>query len=365
MPDVTTTSALVQPGANLVAVVTETRGSATRTARRPFTVPGSVTVGAPPTSTARFTPSATTRPTRANTGVYDPAGGTWTPAQTLTGDRTLTTDGEVFTDVRFDGVVKVKARNVVFRRCLFTGGSAVVTNNYSGLLCLYDAAQSGALVEDCTISPTNPVQQCRNGITGHDFTARRLRIENVIDCFEVFYNADPGRSDPCGVLIEGCWGGDFTFISSNTQPVALQGWPADKQTHNDWCQWQGGSGLILRYNAMESLAGTYVDDQLGVLPAGRQVLSNMVIKGDVGQIADGDIHDNWCTGGNFAFNIAQNPTYPITSPGSVSNNHFLGGDTAHGRYLVRAISMPASVTSSTTTGNDDGAGNPITVYHNG
>jgi len=331
--------------------------------------PGTPTKPAEPAPALnRPTPSWRIKPTRDNTGV--PAG--WQPASTVTGTNgrlTLRTDNAVYEDVRFACAVDVQARNVTFRRCAFVGGNPI--GAYVGLLRFTDARTSNALVEDCTVRPDTPSVQW-NGITGHDFTARRVQLRDVVDCFEVFNTADPDAAT--NVLIEGCWGGDFHFLSSAAAPAGLSGWPSDRKTHNDWCQIEGGSGTHLHYNTMASFAGPTSDDQLGVLPPGRQTLSNLMIKGDVGSISDLNIHDNWCSGGNFAFNLADRtnaPARPLSpsgrSLGSIKKNKFATGPQS---FLNRGISMPP--TANVDTGSKrsefnvyDGVWTAIPVYHNG
>ena len=321
-----------------------------------------------PSWRTRPAPSWRTRPTRSNTGVPDG----WTPSRTIDGTNgklTLTTDGATYTDVLFRCAVDVRAADVTFRRCRFAGGAP--TGSYIGLLRFTDARSKRALVEDCTVEPAQPSPQW-NGITGHDFTARRVQLRSVVDCFEVFNTADP--DGPATVLIEGCWGGDFHFVSAASRPTGLPGWPSDRRTHNDWCQIQGGSNIHLHYNSMESFAGPTSDDALHVLPAGRQVLSNLMIKPDVGSIAGLNIHDNWCSGGDFAFNLADRTSSPVRplsprgrSLGRIQHNQFASGSQA---YLHRGISMPPD--ASVDTGESAAVPNvwmgtrkAIRIYHNG
>lgn len=344
-------------------------GMATAAAAGNPAKPGTPTKPAKPAPALnRPKPSWRIKPTWDNTGV--PAG--WQPASTVTGTNgrlTLTTDNAVYEDVRFACAVDVQARNVTFRRCAFVGGDPI--GAYVGLLRFTDTRTSNALVEDCTVRPDTPSVQW-NGITGHDFAARRVQLRDVVDCFEVFNTANPDGAT--NVLIEGCWGGDFHFLSSATAPVGLSGWPSDRKTHNDWCQIEGGSGTHLHYNTVASFAGPTSDDQLGVLPPGRQMLSNLMIKGDVGFISDLNIHDNWCSGGNFAFNLADRtnaPARPLSpdgrSLGRIQKNKFATGAQS---FMNRGISMPP--TAHVDTGSKasefnvwDGVWTAIRVYHNG
>ena len=332
-----------------IAVGTQTAAAAT-------TIPGKRSLRR--AGLSRPAPSASVKPTRYNTGV--PQG--WTPTRTISKANSyyeVTQAGAVFEDVLFECCVRVSAANVTFRRCRFVGNG--LPNAYIALLSFNPAGVRNALVEDCTIAPTRPDPQW-NGITGHDFTARRVKIRNVVDVFEIYNTSNV--SGPVNVLIEGCFGADFMYVSSATKPAGLSGW--DGYTHNDWCQVQGGSDITLRYNVMDSRAGNYARDELHLLGADRQVLSNMMILPNLGLISGVAIHDNWCYGGKFAFNLNNKPNNQLSpggrSVGHITNNKFgRGVDGAQ----TRVISMPydAVVTTDGNVYEDDGS--PVRVYHNG
>ncbi len=314
--------------------------------------------GARSPATTRPAPSASIKPTRDNTGV--PLG--WTPKRTISKANSyydITQAGAVFEDVLFTCCVRVFAADVTFRRCSFVGNG--VLNAYVALLSFNPEGVRNALVEDCTIAPAQPDPQW-NGITGHDFTARRLNIRNVVDVFEIYNTANV--SGEMNVLIEGCYGADFMYVSASKKPAGLSGW--DGYTHNDWCQIQGGSNITLRYNVMDSRAGSYSRDDLRLLPPGRQVLSNVMILPNLGLISAVAIHDNWCYGGKFAFNLNNKPNNQLSpggrSIGYISYNRFgrgLDGPT------TRTISMPGDVVATTEGNVYDQDGTPVRVYHNG
>lgn len=353
------TPVLVQglPGGSYSGTVTSVSPDGRRSAGTsfgPVTVPG------------RAAPSAAVMPTRNGSGPGAtglPVG--WSPRTTVNGDTTVRTAGALYEDVRFNGWVDVQAAGVTFRRCEINGGPDG-PSAYIGLLRVNNPANNGTLIEDCLIRPTVK-SPAWNGIVGHRFVARRVLVLDVVDVFEV-YGPSTDRASDIKVLVEGCFGGDFLYCSQRETPAGLGGW--DGYTHNDWCQIQSGRNIELRYNVMSSLVGPssqVSSDAPFPKSPGDPVLSNMVIKPNLGQIADIRIHHNWCYGGDFAFNLSNDSASGrVLSPriGYIDDNRFQRMGT-RGGYLRRAISMPSNAVCDTECNINSDDGSPVTVYRNG
>ncbi len=356
MPDVTATSPLVVPGASLVAVVTETRGSATRTARYPFTVPSSSTPALPP-----FPPSQAGGATQANAGTAAISG--WVASRTETTSQTL--PAGTYTNVIFDCAIQLAGTGQYrFVGCRFTGGPTPGTGAYIGLVRasqLQDPGHADFLF--CDFAPRSPSGQW-NGLTGSRFTVDACYFSAVVDHMEV-YNLVSGQADaPSGVLIQRCYA-DRPFYQSAAPDGSGLGpgglsWPSSHDTHNDTLvQWEGGTGGLIRWNTVVAYEASSSIDGLGYPhsdgstatrgPAG-EVQDCLLVKPDVGAIDGLVIEENLFLGGNVGLNFADRTTSPARAITNVTvrNNRFGKGT---GRQYAQAGIARNLALGVTSTGN--------------
>lgn len=150
-------------------------------------------------------------PTRASTGV--PAG--WSPKQVVSGDYTITQDGQVVEDLRVTGgTLSIRAQNVTLRRVEVVSGQ--ISNVYSG------RCYNGLKIEDSTIlRGSEDIGQPAIQFGG--YTATRVKIDGPSEGFRVggsdygcgpvtiqesFVNVEPYAECASGSLPDNTWHGD-------------------------------------------------------------------------------------------------------------------------------------------------------------
>jgi len=230
-------------------------------------------------------------PDDARTGV--PSGTTLTP---VSGNQIVTTPGTVLQDLDITGYVDVRTSNVTIRRCRIRGD--VTASSHYGLVHCPSGNVTNLLIEDCTLAgEASTVGFWINGVHGHDYTARRNRIYNVIDGLGVFNTVTPGA--PSNVVAEGNYVGPLLYWLN--QPDHTDG------SHNDGIQIHGGVGTIVRYNKFWAFNATDLADGAGGGPNGptqTQSLSCVMLNSNTGDPYDVEIYENWCYGGSVGFNFS-------------------------------------------------------------
>lgn len=270
--------------------------------------PAPSTTGTPTPTTATPTPTPTPPaggfPTRTSVGV--PAG--WTPAQTVSGNLTAATAGQVIQDVRVVGSIIVKAPNVTVRRVEVVGGGV----NTSG-------CPNGLVIEDTSFTgtPTNIEPAVQFG----GYTARRVLIDGHHEGFRV-----SSMESGCGpVLIED----SYARIVS---PPDCSAW------HGDGLQGYHGNDLTIRNTVL-------------IMPSGQ------ACSGTAPFFFPNDNYDSTATveglvvsGSGFSFRL--------NTPGTVRDMHVIEGGYHYG---------PTSVTCSLVTSwqasvsRFDSNGQPVVV----
>lgn len=200
---------------------------------------------------------------------------------TLSGTQYMDTPDTLVENKTINGSVVVRADNVGFRNCVFTGGSS------SNLL---EFRNPGGFVEDSTFLPTDPTADVYNAIRGHHFEARRNDISKVCDAFSLH---NPDTSGSLAALVEQNWVHELYY-----GPDPGQG---DGISHNDGVQVHGPGGCTIRYNYFEMTACTS--------PASThaQGTSGFIITDGIDNSPqpDIDIYGNWFAGSVGAWiNIA-------------------------------------------------------------
>lgn len=269
----------------------------------------------------------TYKPTEATTGV--PAGKVLQPYNTSGADLVITTDGTVLDGLDIYGDIKVRAKNVVIRNSRLHGGKHIPGSN-TGIIDANSANVSNLLVEDNTIIPDRP-SYYRDGIVGHDYTAKRNHIANSNDGLGIFNR--PGGPVQANVTAEGNYIHSLTYWSND--PAHSDG------THNDGIQVQGGENIRIAGNNVVANAVTGAGSAPN--PRGTHAGIGIMLQQNVAKLANVVVEGNWVDDGQTSINIANGKYSNITV--TVRNNNlgrnqfdFGGGS----KYPIRIISRSAS-----------------------
>jgi hypothetical protein len=250
------------------------------------------------------------RPGPDNTGVEDE------DALTVVYDHQPQTGGRYFDlDVRNVPQGKNGVTDVEYTNCIFRG-----TDTRPGGACgLYslirDTTAAGFTFRRCTFRPQLPDYRWV-GMHGFGFHLFECDISGVADPVEVF-RTDGQPDGPCEVIIDGCWFHDQAYFA----PGEGGGETSKDGSHSDDVQWQGGTGLIIRWSYFTGMLGPeYQPGYAGQQQANAAIMA----KPDAGIIGGGEITDNWFGGGAVTINIADAPTKNrlISDLGKIVRNHF-------------------------------------------
>jgi Domain of unknown function (DUF4082) len=247
-------------------------------------VASATTTTAPPATT---TPPTTTAPAPAaawpgpsNTGV--PAG---TSLRAVSGDVTLTTDGQVLDAADVSGKVYVQANNVTIKRSRIQQGIQI--RDWDGY--------RGLVVSDTELGPQTG-SGGDDGIAFSSYTCQRCNIHNFSD----------GGKVNGSVVIQDSWIHDL--------------WQ-DPGDHNDGLQNYAGSGdVTLRHNTIDGHPGNVSDY------GNAAVFSADFPSGTV------TIDGNLLSGGQFTLQVLDNATYVVTG------NHFVRGSYVYGTHRYTCAS---------------------------
>lgn len=258
-----------------------------------------------------FFPDATT------TGIYDEKILEIVPASQV-----FDTPNQVIENKHFKGRVSVRAANVHFRNCLFTGPDSKPLEG--GLIIATHPLQKGLVLEDCTIAPTVP-SHTTNCIEGYQMTLLRVNSYHGVDLCSVIAPADGTRAD---VTIEGSWLHDPAMFNTTTQK--------DNLTHNDVIQWHGMKGLTVKGCRLEG----YCAEGIGVVADppkrtwngeliqgnpyyperwGTSVLMASPLRATFGDFV---FTDNWLDGAAVGLNLTRDPIEGFPDCGVITGNRF-------------------------------------------
>ncbi len=210
----------------------------------------------------------TTKPSAENTGL-NVLGIAPASLTVVSGGRTHTTNDTVYEDMRFTGVVDIRAKRVTYRNCWFNGpgtaGTALVMciNSVCEEIvfenCLFKASSIGDTVEG---TPDN----C---LFGHDFTLYRCDLSNSIDLLGLYSGVSlsvPARN----VSILGSYLHDMTYYSPDPDH-------SNNQTHNDGIQVHGGAhNFLMRGTRVEA----YYDPLVGDASEPPVIVNDQLISGN-------------------------------------------------------------------------------------
>lgn len=271
------------------------------------------------------------------------------------GDITVSVAGTVIDGQRIVGRVKVQAANVTIQNC------EIVGNGYSGgNTALIDCNNSAAV--NCTITNNLLHQDVSTGnlwtdaVIGHDYTATRNHIYNVVDGFGAYNSGNPGAA--ANVNIFGNYVHDLCFFSPDSNH-------SDNHTHNDGVQIQGNTGIVIRGNALFINASTTLGNpsQSGTgysadtyLPA----VTGQCVTGspNVSQISAVTIDQNWMDYGSRGIVFIKG-SFAAGALGSCTGNRF--GSHLHSSTTAVQIDVNAGQTFDTFSGNTWLAGGTVTL----
>lgn len=177
--------------------------------------------------------------------------------------RNITTDDLVLEGYLFQGIVRVKAKNVTFRNCLFENyGTYGIDTEQEG--------QENTVVEYCDFRKVSSA-----AIYGSGFTAYKNRVYDVGgDAFKCISN----------VLVEGNY-------------LNRLGYDAD--AHADGVQMVTGSNVIIRGNFFDMIANDYIAETETTYKNTQCI----IISTNTGSISDIQIYENFFRGAVVALNI--------------------------------------------------------------
>jgi hypothetical protein len=234
------------------------------------------------------------------------------------------------------GDIKIRAKNVTIRNSKLHGGKTIPGAN-TGIIDANNANVSNLIVEDSTIVPDRP-SYYRDGIVGHDYTARRNHIYHTNDGLGIFNR--PGGPATANVVAEANYIHDLTYWSND--PAHSDG------THNDGIQVQGGQNIRLTGN---NVVGTIVTGAGSApSPRGTHGGTAIMLQQNVAKLANVVVNKNWVDNAQTSINIDNGKYSNITV--TVSNNKLGRNQFDYGsgsKYPVRIISRAASTVTGLST----------------
>lgn len=227
---------------------------------------------------------------------------------TYSGPSTITANNTTIQNQIINVVLSIRASNVTIRNCYIIGPATTPTSGRALIDC-DNVACVNALIIDCELVP-QVVNNYVDAIRGHDYTAKRNKVHDVVDAFRVRWPSAQGApSSNVDVVIEQNLVYDHVWW-----PDAGQ---SDGQTHNDGVQIEGGDGTGSRIRGNSFNGRTYSarshasgppDRGTGTVDNGRfaqgalcgvQYTNNGSVGSPSGYTAyctDLDVADNWIRG---------------------------------------------------------------------
>ncbi|MCB5273759.1 hypothetical protein BJG92_01283 [Arthrobacter sp. SO5] len=280
------------------------------------------------------TPSGTGIPPEATIGVQPDA--VLTPYNTAGADLIITKDGTLLEGLDIWGDIKIRAAQVTIRNCRLRGGLQIPANN-TGIVDATDAGVVGLLVEDSTIAPERP-SYFRDGIVGHDYTARRNNIYGSNDGLGIF--SRPGGTPAANVVAEGNYIHDLSYFSND--PAHADG------THNDGIQVQGGENIRITGNHV--IASTVRGPGSKASAHGKHASAAILLQQNVARLSGVVVDNNWLDGGQSSI-VIDNADYPAIAvtvrANKLGRNQFDFGNNS--KYPVRIIDCRASTVTGLAT----------------
>lgn len=276
----------------------------------------------------------TYQPSAATSGVA--AGTALKPHNTSGADLVISQDGTVLDGLEIYGDIKVRAKNVTIKNSKLHGGKGIPGSN-TGVVDANSAAVANLVIQDNTIIPDSP-SYYRDGIVGHDYTAKRNHIQGTNDGLGIFNR--PGGPATANVTAEGNYIHSLTYWSND--PAHSNG------THNDGIQVQGGENIRIAGNTV--VANSNPGPGSGPNPRGNHAGIGIMLQQNVAKLANVVVEKNWVDDGQTSINIDNGKYANITvtvAGNNLGRNQFDFGSGS--KYPVRIISRAASTTPGLET----------------
>jgi hypothetical protein len=217
---------------------------------------------------------------------------------------TITTDDTLIENKIIYGDIKIQASNVVIRNCQLVGGNNVPTGAGAIVNCLSSSAYN-ALIENCDIFP-RLVARNRDGIVGHEYTARRNHVKNTIDGFGIFPSQPSGTV--ANVSLEGNYVHDLAYFYPDWKNGTSGATYHSDGTHNDGCQVQGGANIHVIGNNLTatSIAGPGTGtnpDKSWLIGTGNANGSALIIQNNVATLTNVVAEQNYLSHGLAEANL--------------------------------------------------------------
>jgi len=266
--------------------------------------------------------AAVAKPSATNTGV--PAGTTLTK---YTGPLTITVDGTVIDRKAVYGDLKIRAKNVIIRNSYLHCGTQTLSSS-TACVDAYSGNVFNLQITHNTIRPDKP-SPYRDGIVGHEFTARYNHISRSNDGIGIFNL--PGGSGYANVTAEYNYIHDLTHW--NNDPLHSDG------THNDGIQVQGGKNIGIRYN---TVVGSVVTAD-GAFKYGTHGNAALMVTPNVSPVGNMVVDGNWFDNGQTSVGITNSKFSTVTF--TLQNNKFGRNQYDYGsgsKYTIRIYNKAAS-----------------------
>jgi hypothetical protein len=273
--------------------------------------------------------AAVVKPSAGNTGV--PVG---TALRPHNGDIVVTRPGTVLDSLDIRGFVKIRAANVVVRRCRVRGSGPGTTN--TGLIDCNHTNVRNAVIEDCLLKPDYP-SVWLTGVIGKEYKARRCNVYNVVDGFGA-YNVT-NRSAPTNVAIIANYIHDLSYFSRDPNH-------GNGPTHNDGIQIQGGANVRIEGNNIQTfMSQTAGTQNYPYRNCGQGILAQW----NLAPITGSAIVNNWIGGGDAGMYFVSASAMRF---GTVSGNRFertqhdFGGGSSYQIRSKRSVTFNNSLSSN-------------------
>lgn len=286
-------------------------------------------------------PAGAYKPSASTTGVV--AGTKLTKYNTSGADLVISKDNTVLENLEIYGDIKIRAKNVTIRNSLLRGGSKAPGNPTA----IVDATGSQVVnlkIEDSTIRPDRPHFN-RDGIKGHDLTARRNLITGTTDGMGIFNR--PGGSAAANVTVEANYIHSLTYFDYSSAH--------SDGTHNDGIQVQGGSNIRIAGNTIVANAVVGSGSRPGKYAPHAGL--GIMLQQNVSKLSNVVVERNWVDNGTSSINIDNGKHSNITV--TVREN-FLGRNqykfNGSSTYPIRIINRGSSTVSGLNTNKWENTG---------
>lgn len=205
------------------------------------------------------------------------------------GNLTIKTPGVVIDGIDLAGSINVQAADVTIRNSRIRGpqdGQVLTT----GLINATSPSVRNLTIENNLLQPDQNVF-VYNGIVGHDYTARGNEISRTGDGLGVFNTHGPQAN----VLIEGNYIHDLAWAIPDPERHP-------EGSHNDGIQVQGGSGIVIRNNRIE----TFNARDIGLVNHpqwSRYAMQGIMVQNNVSPVSDVLISGNHVSGGTSGIHL--------------------------------------------------------------